>query len=122
MRKTMTAALLLLPLAAHADRPPVAQPISWWKAHPHELAETLAVCRDNFQFARTPTCSNAEAASIALHDRAYPNLNAMLNDERYWSANPIARESFLVQCQLGTAMTPQFCKAAARSALSAMDR
>lgn len=119
MRKLLLV-VVLFPLAAHAQAPQPARPISWFKVHLADLAVTLSVCRDNSQYANTPTCVNAQAAATGLRGDRSINLNALLSDPRYWSANPLAREGLLAQCQLGTAMEPRLCKYAAQSALSSM--
>lgn len=118
MRKIIAAIALLIPVSAHADRAPPAQPVSWWKAHPAELRRMVALCEDNNQLARTANCANAEAATAGLRAQSnYIDLRSMISDPRYWSANPIARDAELSRCASGTSMLPQYCKYAAQSAL-----
>lgn len=116
--RALTVAALLVPVAALADPAPIAKSVSYFEAHLQELRATLSICHDNAQFADTPTCQNAEAAASGLKARRGPDLATMLSDPRYWSANPIARDGLLLQCQLGTAMEPRFCKPASQSALA----
>ena len=122
MRSIIAAAVFLLPAAASAG---AARSISWFMAHPTEMRQTIAACQDSSELANTATCINAEAAAAGLRARATAgprDLVAMLSDPRYWSANPIARDGELVNCRNGTSMLPQFCRAAAQSAMQDRSR
>lgn len=121
MRKLLAAAVFLLPAASYADTS--TRPVSWWMNHPTELRQMIAACQDNAALANTAQCMNAQAAAAGRRARGNnPDLSAMLADPRYWSANPIARDGELVNCRNGTSMLPQFCRAAAQSALQDMRR
>lgn len=116
MRKIF-AAVLLLPAVAYADPAPITKSISWYMDHPSELAVTMAACHDNSQLANTPTCVNVEAAYSGRKARSGPDLRAMLQDQRFWSANPIAREIAVARCANGTSTYPAECRAAGQSEL-----
>jgi len=116
MRRIILAAALLMPIATNAEEP--AHPVSWFMAHPAEMHRIIPVCQDNAQLSRTATCVNAEAAAAGLRSRnTYVDLNSMLADPRYWSANTIARAAQLAECRAGTATHQSDCRAAAQSAL-----
>lgn len=124
MFKILTVGILIFaaPLAAQAERSAV-KPISYYMAHESELRQIMRACHDSAAYANTATCANVEAAAAGLSaQRNNPDLTSLLNDPRYWSMNPVARDGFLTNCQQGKVRDVALCRAVGQSALQEIRR
>ncbi len=93
--------------------------IPYFVAHPGERTATLQMCHNDYRYAVTLICENAEAAATRVWGATSgrENLNP-LTTTRYWVENPIARKSVLAQCARrapGDEMQFRWCGIAGRA-------
>lgn len=120
-----TALAALLAVSGVAEAAPARRTIPWYMSHQSERAATIAACRDDATYARSPDCANAEMAETRLWagrarngapaaSRRQSLIEALNSPDLY--SNRMFRTATLANCRAGNPMmTARECGVAARA-------